>query len=38
MKAGLTVEGVIALGEIASNGDQQVNFFNKTFGICCFNE
>lgn len=38
VKSGLTVEGVIALGEIASNGDQQVNFFNKTFGICCFNE
>lgn len=38
VKDGITVEGVIALGEIASNGDQQVNFFNKTFGICCFNE
>ncbi len=36
VKPGLTVEGVIALGEIASNGDQSVNFFNKTFGICCF--
>lgn len=36
VKPKLNVEGVIALGEIASNGDQPVNFFNKTFGICCF--
>lgn len=38
VKSDITVEGVIALGEIASNGDLHVNFFNKTFGICCFNE
>lgn len=36
VKPDTPVEGVIALGEIASNGDRPVNFYNKTFGICCF--
>ena len=34
----LDVEGVLALGEIASNGARPVNFYNKTFGICCIHE
>lgn len=32
----LNVEGVLALGEIASNGSSRISFFNKTFGICAF--
>ena len=34
----IIVEGVLALGEIASNGDRTTNFYNKTFGICSFHE
>ncbi|WP_292949107.1 MULTISPECIES: FIST C-terminal domain-containing protein [unclassified Neptuniibacter] len=34
----VTVEGVIALGEIASNGEKATNFYNKTFGICSFHD
>ena len=34
----LDVEGVLALGEIASNGARPVNFYNKTFGICCIHD
>lgn len=29
----VTPEGVLALGEIASNGDQNLEFFNKTFVV-----
>lgn len=32
----ITVEGIVALGEIACNGDRPTNFYNKTFGICSF--
>ncbi|WP_415897088.1 FIST signal transduction protein [Neptuniibacter sp. QD72_48] len=35
---GTDVSGILALGEIASNGDRPVNFYNKTFGICSFYE
>ena len=31
--AGVSPEGVLALGEIASNGMQSLEFFNKTFAI-----
>lgn len=34
----LQLEGVLALGEIASHGNRPVNFYNKTFGICGFYE
>lgn len=34
----ITVEGVIALGEIANNGSKATNFYNKTFGICNFHK
>ncbi|MEN8177004.1 MAG: FIST C-terminal domain-containing protein [Pseudomonadota bacterium] len=30
-------QGVIALGEIASDGNHAVELYNKTFGICLFN-
>ncbi|WP_415889483.1 FIST signal transduction protein [Neptuniibacter sp. SY11_33] len=35
---GTDVSGILALGEIASNGERPVNFYNKTFGICSFYE
>lgn len=38
IQPGTHVEGIIALGEIASNGERPVNFYNKTFGICCLHE
>lgn len=31
-------QGVIALGEIASDGNHVVELYNKTFGICLFND